>query len=651
MPDTKGFPVVVEAGPEVLRKAFRGAWKSALCPEDPGDTGRIPENLDVTEADGMTFGPYAIVDAQVQIPLEELDAALAPDVDGAELKLGLHIQAEIDNPPVPSAKLFDFRAEARAKSTIGVPADEKAVYFLLGDLVRGNVSIALPDGDPLAGKIDVLMGDYVHMLYEANGAAFPHSISQPNKQWPLGAFTATVDVYAELYDDQNDPAHRINVSRPQPDQIKISIPMYMRISNIRPSGPLGALGIQQPFGIETRFNLIAPFDMPPGHIIARLSAATVEVDPIMPAGSVHDPEGPHYSGISGFIKTALDNQLAAGIRETALAMATEIGDRDIVVPTAAEIQTAIGDLFFDQLKARGNISIWTPVATPEIDLNIDSVSSRVHGDFLAIGINAGPGADIGALTSFIPAGQEFAIGLSADQMNAAIATSRENGGLADGDLPKRIDSGDDEVDLNSLDVFLVNSAIRIEGEVTVIDAILGSIDVDADFRSDIGLEWVDNPDGTQRIQHVQLGEPDIDPEELVLFWVIALILGILTGGLAGGIIALIVLVIIKLVVDQIAQSIGAQVVTDEISGQVVSLGGWPSRLSRIGRVTTRFANPIVVDTTGLNSCRLRGSHKLLRGDRYRLRQDQRQLVGERRQRAHDKCGPNPCRRGLLLAAG
>ena len=76
MPDTRGFPVVVEAGPEVLRKAFRGAWKSALCPEDPGDSGRIPENLDVTEAVGMTFGPYSIVDAQVQIPLEELQPKL-----------------------------------------------------------------------------------------------------------------------------------------------------------------------------------------------------------------------------------------------------------------------------------------------------------------------------------------------------------------------------------------------------------------------------------------------------------------------------------------------------------------------------------------------------------------------------------------------
>ncbi|MBR0696739.1 PKD domain-containing protein [Bradyrhizobium lablabi] len=597
MPDTKGFSVVVEAGREVLRKAFRGAWKSALCPEDPGDSGRIPENLDVTQADGMTFGPYEIVDAQVQIPREELDATLAPDIDGAELKLGLHIQAEIKDPPVPSARLFDFRAEARAKAPIAVPANENAVYFMLGALQRGNVAVSLPDGDPLANKIDLLLGDYVHMLYEDDGSAFPHSIAEANKQWPLGLFTATVDVYAELYDDQNDPSRRINVTRPLPDQLKISIPLYMRISNIRPPAALAL--IEQPFGIETRFNLIAPFSMPPGHIVAALSEATVEVEPLQPAGAVHDQEGPNYAAIPGIIKTALDNQLIKGIADTALAMAHEMRNRDIAVPTSDQIQSAIGDLFFDELKARDDISVWTPIATPEINLNIDNVASRVHTDFLAIGINADAGADIGGLTNFIPAAQEFAIGINADQMNAAIAVARENGGLADADLPKRIESGDDKVDLNSLNVFLVDSAIRIEGEVTVIDAILGSIDVDADFRSDIGLEWVDDADGTQRIEHVKLGEPEIDPEESVLFWVIALIIGILTGGIGGGIIALIVLVIIKLVVDQIAQSIGAEVVTDKISGQVVGLGGWPSRLSRIGRVTTRFANPIIVDTSGL----------------------------------------------------
>lgn len=599
MPDTKGFAVVVEAGPAVLRKAFRGAWKSALCPEEPGDEGRIPENLDISEADGMRFGSYEIVDAQVQIPLEELDAQLAPDIDGAELKLGLHIQAEIKDPPVPSAKLFDFRAEARAKAPIGVPADQKAVFFLLGALERGNLSVTLPDGDPLASKIDQLMGDYVHELYEQNGAAFPHTITELDKQWPLGLITATVDVYAELYDDQNDPARRITVSRPQPDQIRISIPMYMRISNIRPAAALSFLGIAQPFGISTRFNLLAPFSMPPGHIIADLSAATVTVDPLMPADSVHDPEGPNYSAITGTVKTLLDSQLTQGIRDQALAMAQEIGIRDIDVPTPDQITTTIEDLFFEELRSRGNISVWTPVETPEIALSIDNVASRVHTDFLAIAINSSGGADIGGLANFIPGGQEFAIGINAAQMQAAFVEALADAELDADSLPKTIESDDDEVKINSVNVGLVDSAIRISGNVTVIDAILGSIDVDADFRSDIGLEWVDNPDGTQRIQHVQQGEPDIDPEESVLFWVIALIIGVLTGGLGGGIIALIILVVIKLVVDAIAQSIGAAVVTDEISGNVVGLGGWPSRLSRIGRVTTRFANPIVVNTSGL----------------------------------------------------
>ena len=70
--------------------------------------------------------------------------------------------------------------------------------------------------------------------------------------------------------------------------------------------------------------------------------------------------------------------------------------------------------------------------------------------------------------------------------------------------------------------------IYMTGEVTVIDAVLGSIDVRADFTVDVGFHWTPNgalnADGVQRIEHHIIGEPDVDPHGSVAFWIIAIIL-------------------------------------------------------------------------------------------------------------------------------
>ena len=525
MADTHGFAVVVEAAPAVLRKALQGAWKSAECPEDPGDIGRIPEAIDIDESDGFGFGGYVVRDGQVQIPQNELDATLAPDIDGTELKLGLHIQFEIKDPPVPSAALFNTTADVRARVPIRVPPGEKAVCIILDGLPRDNVSATLTSGDPLAPQLNQLLRDYVHLLYEANGEAFPHTVTRLDQTWSVPFGSVTIDSYAEIYDDLANPAHSITVTGPAAGTVTISIPIYLRIYNIRRSGSATLLNLLSPMGIETRIDITAPFEQPPGLLRARFAEATVTVGAIAPAGSAHGQEGPNYTAnkatIAG-IGLDLDALLRTELQKQGQDMATKIGTREIEVPTVAQIEDAIADYFHVELESRERISVWTPRDSPEVNFTVADVASRVHAEMLAIALNSTPGSDIGALSNFVPAGREFAIGLSAAQVGAAIDKARDDNDLEDGDLPKRLTVDDDKVDINELDVFLVAGAIRITGAVTVIDAILDSIDVDADFRSDIGLEWVDGADG-QEIRDVQLGDPDIDPEESVALWVIGLI--------------------------------------------------------------------------------------------------------------------------------
>lgn len=606
MADTHGFELVVESTAALLTKELRGAWKSAACPVLPGDDGRIPENVDIDETDNISLGGYAVQDGQAQLPQDGLSAAMAPDIDGAALGFGLNIQVQLKDPPLPSLMLLDMKAQVTARVPIRVPAGELGVFLILDDLPTDNVTAVLTSGDPLAGKHNALLREYAHKMYEDDGSAFPHSVTQTDLSWNFSVLQILIDSYAELYDDLADPAHAIVVTGPTAGAITISIPMYLRLHNIRKSGPAaGFITLQQPMGVETRIVITAPFEQPPGMLRARFDLATVAVDPIAPAGPAHGVEGPNYSANKATLAglplggVNLDTLLQAEIRKQGLAMVAAIGLREFTVPTVAEIEGAIATFFHAELERRGRLSVWTPTDAPEVELTIRDVASRILPTALVIAVNALDGADLGAMTDFVPAGQEFAIQLSRGRVDAAIAKAREDNALRDADLPKRMNADDHDVDLRELDVFLVDSAIRSTGEVTVIDAVLGSIDVDASFRSDIGLEWEDLPDGKQRMRDVPQGEPEIDPEVSVALWVIGLLLGVLTGGLGGGVIALIVLGIVQIVISNVAESVGGALVTDEISGKVIGMSGWPDRLTRIGFVTTRFNNPIVVDTSGL----------------------------------------------------
>ena len=230
------------------------------------------------------------------------------------------------------------------------------------------------------------------------------------------------------------------------------------------------------------------------------------------------------------------------------------------------------------------------------------VATRVFNDVLAIALNAGPGADIGALENLVPTAMEFAIALDEAVVQRSIDEARVGNGWADSDLPRRVDEDGTKADVRELDVFLVDGAIRMEGELTVVDAILGSIDVDADFRADVGLHWNPdgqlNADGVQQMDNHVIGDPEVDPEESVAFWIIAIILAIITWG-AGSIFIAIVIIVAAAVVAAVASSIGSSMAVDPVTGAVRGITGWPPELARIGRVEAVFHDPILISAEGL----------------------------------------------------
>jgi hypothetical protein len=216
---------------------------------------------------------------------------------------------------------------------------------------------------------------------------------------------------------------------------------------------------------------------------------------------------------------------------------------------------------------------------------------------LAIAINAGGGADITALTDFVPAGDMFAIAISAAKVLGIIDTSihrpESEGGFGPGFPPKEFDNvNGHKAKLTRLDISLIAGAIHMDGDVTVINAILGSIDVDTSFTEDVGLHWQDNADGTQQMKS-DPGSPSVDLS--VLAWIVSFLIGFITLGLVGGVIALVVMMI----VTGVAQSIGSTLIVNSVTNQVEGIGAWPSQLVKIGTVQSKFTNPIVIAPDGI----------------------------------------------------
>jgi PKD domain len=591
MPDTHGFETVAELAVSALRQIMRAAWKSG---GDNGDPGVVPEFFDVPA--GTMIGPYAIADGQVQLPQSELDVALAPDINGVALTFGLALQIEVQNPPVPSASMLEMHAVATARAPVGTlpPTNNVGILLDSSSFPRANVSVVLDSGDPFGPNLPTLLAEFVHANYQQDGSSFPHTVSrqdQPIQVFGINAYT--VNVWVDLYDDPTEPTRRIDTSLTTPSQVRISVPVHLKIFNVRRNSTL-APTLEDPFGVMTRLVITAPFDNVPGAYAAHLEQATVTVDPL--TASTIGNEGTNYNTNRSRVPV-LDTMISTQLREQGQTLAGAMGLVSVPSPTIAQIESAIGDAFYQQLAPKQSISIWTPEVGGASPIQVNDVLPKALTDALAIAINSGAGADPAALTNFVPAGRDFAIGVTGSKILQIIDETmhrpQSEGGFGPNFPPKRFSNvNGHDADLTSLTISLQPGAIHMAGDVTVIDAVAGSIDVDASFTEDVGLHWVDNPDGTQKMA-ADAGEPDVDLS--LLAWIVSFLIGFITLGLVGGIIAVVVLII----VEGIAERIGGTLVRDQVTNQVSGIGAWPTELVRIGQVQGRFADPVDIDPGGI----------------------------------------------------
>jgi hypothetical protein len=512
------------------------------------------------------------------------------------MKLGMNVQVHVQNPPVPSASMFDMTADAHVRAPVGTIDGTTNVGILLDGIPLANVTAQLTSGDPVAPILDAATQEMVHALYQANGPAFPHTITKLNQPMQYSGFTAYHgDFFVELFDDPAAPApgepdRRILITHPTPTQLAVSIPLRLRVSNIHKNISF-APNLVDPMAATARLVITAPYSASVGLVTAQLSAATTAGEDVAPADGV---EGQNYTTNNAALAGVLNGIVASQIATQGEEIVQAMSDISFAYPTTAEIEERIREVMHDKMVARGSLSVWTPAAGSG-QTQINDVTVKALPTALALGVNAGGGADANALTDFIAGGREFAIALSGAKVLAfideAVHRPESEGGF--GTFPHRFHDVDGhDADLTRLDISLTTGAIHMDGDVTVIDAVAGSIDVDASFTDDVGLHWEDNADGTQRMV-ADVGDPDVDTG--VLGWILAFLLVLLSPvGLIGGI----VVIIVFFVVEATAERVGGNLVRNS-ANQITGLDALPDQLDHIGEVDARFSNPIDIDSDGL----------------------------------------------------
>lgn len=569
MPNLGGFEVVGELTVAVLNQILGGAWDNDLIPHSVG----VPT--------GTAFGPYALADGVVNIPRPGLSLVMDVPANGVRITLPAEIQVEVANPPVPSARLFSMTADISAGVPIGVLPGTIQVAAMLNDIPRAAVSASLTSGDPVPGLTTTLISEYVHARYE--DGTIPNTQTQTGVSY--GAFSG--DAFLEIFDDSSDASRTIEVTQPTPTSVKVRLPFHLHISSLTAAAGPNPLS---PIGITGRIAITAGFSSAPGSLTVHFATAAVVVEDVAAAAGV---EGSNYT----FDKSAasafgidLEALLVANMQAHGQAIVAALGDQVFMVPTVAQIETFIADQAHAALVGRGNIGLWTPTPPAGGEVTVSDVRPLALADGIAFCLN-NPAGDTSVIPFFIPVGRSCVIAIDGAKVlqivRDQIDKPESEGGF--GGLPHTERVDDHDAIVTRIDVSLRNGSIHIEGDVTVVDAIAGSIDVDASFSAEVGLRWVDDSSGMQTIEPFVIGDPDVDLS--LLAWILSFLLGFITLGIVGGIIAIVIIA----VAEGVAEKIGGVIIRDDITGQIKGIGAWPQTLEGIGEVTSRFDNPVLID--------------------------------------------------------
>jgi PKD repeat protein len=565
MVTTGNYDVVAELSQAVLQQILHAAWKNG---------SPIPQNITISP--GTQFGPYQVEDGTAQISDNGLALDLVPNANSVKITLPTTFNIQLQNPPIPTLALFNIAANIFVTVPLGImPGSTVNVGAILDGLSRNNVAVTLTSIDPDIQNVSLSMiSDYIHQKFTDGTITTTSTI----KDYTVGIYKT--DVYWMLYDDLNDATHQIDVTQPSPNQVLLSIPIYLRLSNMTANG----IPVPSPVGAVARILVQMPLETGSGYVKADVTSPSTTVQ-VADLGPSSDPiEMANYNIDSSVGGAFFTNTLKSQIILVAQQTLQSLGDITVFTPTDDQIATFIGDQVYAALLGRCDIGLWTPQIPSNAQITVTDVVPKVLSDCLALCINDRGGGDPNAITSFIPAGLSCAINVNGDKIIELI-----NGQIAQSypslpGTPAQLSNIDGHPGtLNSLTPSLKDGAIHFDGNATVNDITACNFSVDADFWADIGLQWQDDGNGNQ-ILTANVINQNVDPHESGWAWVI--------GALTGGLIGVIIVAIVEKIVNDIAESVGGQIIQNNVSNQTVVVAPWPQDLEGIGQVDTAFENPI-----------------------------------------------------------
>ena len=420
MPNTQGFEIVAEVTVGALREVLNQAWKSGS--DDSGE-GVIFEHIEIPE--DISFGPYQIKDGTIQIPQDQLGLDMDTSINGVDVKLGTIVQVEIKNPPIESAKSFDMTADIHIHSPVAALEEGTEVGLILNDLPGNAVEVTITSGDPIGSIKADAVAEYVHQRFKED--TFQKIIDPIPLSFPPFSMKGRV----ELYDDDTDPTKQITVELPVADKVKVLVPCYIRFYDIE--GSFAGFSLESPMGIKGIIEVLADYEETEGQVTAKLSTAQVDLTNVLPVDAPAI-EGQNYTSNKTLANLGgydLEQIIIAGFKVQGTAELQNLGDAVVVVPTLSQIEDFIEEQVRIELNIRKQISVWKPETPDDGSVEINDVTPQALADALAIGLNAGPGANPGALVNFIPADREFATAISAAKVLAEInkAVQEEFGDL------------------------------------------------------------------------------------------------------------------------------------------------------------------------------------------------------------------------------
>ena len=574
--------MVAELTVASLKNLLRAAWKNG---GDASDQGVIPEKISLpmpSDPATSSFGPYSIQSGFIEIPQNQLDLTTDTVINGLDIKLGTIIQIQIANPPVDAAKLFNLTADVIVKTPIRSVVDAQNVNQIVADftsLPPNAVTVNITSGDPIAPIINESVEQFVHKKYQ--DGTIPHVIDNI----PVNAFLFTMTCRIDFYDDTTSATNKIVVTKPDSTHIQVAIPCLLSFYNITGTGGF-PIQLATPMGVNGTVTMLADYSQSSSHIHVDIPGATVTLTNLVPAAGQPGINYTTNKNLATIAGQNLNNLITAAF-SAAASQLKQMGPINIDIPTLDQIEAYAALVVTNELKSRKQIEIYPVNEVQGTDTPINNVKPQALTDSFAIAINDTGGANSSLLTNFVPPGMDFAIATSAQKVIDAFHVERDKRYQFPYTYPDKIDGK--TVKLNSLDLSLDVGYLTISGNVTVVNAVLDSIDVSADFSQKVTLSWV--PDGVagQKIQHALDGDPDVSLGAAA--WILTALIGFITLGVVGVVIGVVILAIVQNVASQIGGTIA-----DSESGKFEN--AWPVVLDKIGNVEAHFFNPITIDSSG-----------------------------------------------------